>query len=120
MRLTETLRRRAMEEQSPFRAQLLREDVSRLEKLHELAQACADLRTFSAAGMRIGWTQGDARTGELRAPLERLLEAIYRFETGACAVQLEEAIEDAWLEFHRFRMERLLGCLATPVPRPVD
>jgi hypothetical protein len=29
-------------------------------------------------------------------------------------------IRDAWLELHRVRMERLVGCLSTPVPRPVD
>jgi hypothetical protein len=118
--LIETLRTRAMEEHSPFRRQLLREDVARLEKLRELAQACADLTAFKNAGLRIGWTQGDARTGELRAPLDRLLEAIHAYETGVPGARLEDAIDEAWIEFHRFRMERLLGCLATPAPRPVD
>ena len=60
--------------------------------------------------MRIGWTQGDARTQELREPLEALLEAIY--------VGDEARITPAWNELHRVRMERLLGCLATPTPKP--
>jgi hypothetical protein len=118
--LIETLQKRALEEQSPFRRQLLREDVARLKKLRELAQACADLTAFKNAGMRIGWTQGDARTVELREPLERLLGAIHEYETDVPGARLEDAIEEAWVEFHRFRMERLLGCLATPAPRPVD
>ena len=66
MRLIETLNRRASAEESPFRAQLLREDVARLKKLRELARGSRDLAAFKTAGMRIGWTQGDARTHELR------------------------------------------------------
>jgi hypothetical protein len=120
MRLIETLRRRATEEGSPFRAQLLREDVARLEKLRDLARDTADLGAFKTVGMRVGWTQGDARTHELRPPLERLLELIHQHETTSCGADLETAIEQAWLELHRWRMERLLGCLSTPAPKVVD
>ena len=62
--------------------------------------------------MRIGWTQGDARTHELREPLERLLDAFYAGN--------EELVADAWQALHRARMEKLVGCLSTPVPRPAD
>jgi hypothetical protein len=119
MQLIETLRRRASEEQSLFRAQLLREDVARLEKLRQLAGAMPDLSAFKAAGMRIGWTQGDARTQELRAPLERLLELVHKYATASLDPDAERALEEAWLELHRCRMERLLGCLSTPAPKPV-
>lgn len=120
MRLIDTLSRRAAAEESPFQAQLLREDVARLSRLQELARSHPDPAAFRAAGMRIGWTQGDLRTDELRAPLDHLLELVFRHETGDAGAALEAAIEESWLEFHRFRMERLTGCLSTPVPRPED
>jgi hypothetical protein len=120
MRLIETLRRRAAEEASPFRAQLFREDVARLESLLQLAGNAPDLAAFKAAGLRIGWTQGDARTPELLAPLERLLELIHEQQASAGGPDLDAAIEQSWLDLHRWRMERLLGCLSTPVPKPVD
>ena len=97
-------------EESLFRAQLLREDIARLRKLQELAKSAPDAEAFRKAGMRIGWTQGDARTHELREPLVRLLDAVYASQ--------EEEIFLAWEALHRARMERLVGCLSTPVPKP--
>lgn len=120
MRLIETLKQRASAEESPFRAQLLREDAARLAKLRELARSGRDLAAFKAAGMRVGWTQGDARTHELREPLEALLELVFRYETADAGESTQTAIEESWFELHRVRMERLLGCLSTPVPRPTD
>lgn len=99
-------------EESLFRAQLLREDIARLRKLQELARSAPDAAAFRKSGMRIGWTQGDARTHELREPLERLLDAVY-------ASQDDEIIR-AWEALHRARMEKLVGCLSTPAPKPVD
>jgi hypothetical protein len=99
-------------EDSLFRAQLLREDIARLRKLEQLAQTAPDADAFKKAGMRIGWTQGDARTHELREPLVRLLDAVYASQ--------EEEIVLAWEALHRARMEKLVGCLSTPLPKPVD
>lgn len=112
MRLITQLERLAAEEKSLFRAQLLREDVARLRKLQALAESAPDLEAFKRAGMRIGWTQGDARTHELAEPLARLLEAVY--------ASREEQLLPAWEALHRARMERLVGCLSTPVPKPAD
>lgn len=120
MRLIDVLKRRASMEDSPFRAQLLREDAARLTKLLELANSGCDFAAFKAAGMRIGWTQGDARTHELREPLEALLELVFRHETEDAGESTQAALEQRWLELHRVRMERLLGCLSTPAPRPTD
>ena len=111
MRLADQLERIASGEESPFRAQLLREDVARLRRLEALA-ADHDEESFVKAGMRIGWTQGDARTHELREPLEAFLRAVYAAD--------EPLIVRTWESLHRVRMERLLGCLSTPVPRPLD
>jgi hypothetical protein len=120
MKLLETLQRLAAEEASPFRAQLAREDVARLRRLQEFARSASDLASFKQRGMRIGWTQGDLRTHELRAPLESLLEAVYAGETGATGADQDARIDAAWRDLHRTRMERLVGCLSTPVPKPGD
>jgi hypothetical protein len=120
VRLIEILDYRASAEDSPFRAQLLREDAARLKKLQELARSGCDFAAFKAAGMRIGWTQGDARTHELREPLEALLELVFRHETVDTGEATQTALEKSWLELHRVRMERLVGCLSTPAPRPID
>jgi len=120
MRLVAELQRRLEQEQSLFRAQLLREDIVRLGKLQELARSAKDPGAFEKAAMRIGWTQGDARTHEIREPLEALLASVYEYETGARSNEQEERIDAAWVAVHRARMERLVGCLSTPVPKPVD
>ena len=120
MRLMEQLESRIAQEQSPFRTQLLREDLARLTKLRELARAAADAAAYRKAALHIGWTAGDLRTHELRAPLEVLLEAVYAYETGATGEEQEARNIQAWLEFHRIRMERLVGCLSTPVPKPTE
>ena len=110
MRLIDELERLAAAEESPFRRQLLREDVARLRKLEELRRSSPDEESFRKAGMRLGWTQGDARTAELEEPLQALLRQVYEAN--------EAGIVAAWNELHRVRMERLLGCLSTPAPRP--
>jgi hypothetical protein len=111
MQLIADLERALAAEESLFRSQLLREDIARLRKLEELRRAAHDVEAFAKAGMRLGWTQGDARTHELREPLEALLREIYEGN--------EARITPAWNELHRVRMERLLGCLSTPAPKPV-
>ena len=110
MQLIDDLERRSAAEQSLFQAQLLREDVARLRKLQDLTGLSRE--EFLEKGMRIGWTAGDARTAELREPLLALLEAVHAGD--------EARIRESWYALHRMRMERLLGCLSTPVPRPAD
>ena len=117
MTLIDELERLAASEESLFRRQLLREDIARIRRLQALAQSALDLDAFRKAGLRLGWTQGDARTEEIRAPLERFLDSVYEMAKGAGA---DPSVTQAWNELHRVRMERLLGCLATPVPRPAE
>ena len=112
MKLVEDLQALVAGEESLFRQQLLREDIARLRKLEALAAASPDFDAFAKAGLRLGWTQGDARTAEIAPQLQSLLKAVYEGE--------EARITEAWNELHRVRMERLLGCLATPVPKPVE
>lgn len=105
-------------EESLFRAQLLREDVARLRRMCDLAHAAADPETFAAAARRIGWTQGDERTHEVKPALDALLAAVYEHEKGATGDETEARLRNAWTELTRARMEKLVGCLSTPVPRP--
>ena len=112
MRLISDLERQLAGEESLFRAQLLREDVARLRSLGDLKCSAADETAFVNSAARIGWTPGDARTAELREPLEAFLRAVYAGD--------ERLIAQSWDALHRTRLERLLGCLSTPVPKPDD
>ena len=111
MHLVAELERRLDTEESVFRAQLLREDIARLRRLESLAREHADLEGFAKEGLYIGWTQGDFRTHELKAPLEALLAAFHAYETGGRSDEQDRALRAAWANFDRERMEKLLGCL---------
>ena len=111
MHLVEEMARRLEAEESPFRAQLLREDIARLGTLASLAREHETFETFAKAGLYIGWTQGDFRTHELKAPIEALLAAFYAYETGGRGEAQDRSLRTAWQAFDRERMEKLLGCL---------
>lgn len=110
MQLIGILERSLGREESLFRRQLLREDIARLRRLEVLAASARDAESFVKSGSRVGWTPDDARTGELREALEPFLRAVY--------AQDDAATLRAWEALHALRMERLLGCLSTPVPKP--
>ncbi len=112
MQLTDELRRRLAAEKSIFRAQLLREDIVRLEKLEALARSTPDAAEYRRAGRRLGWTPMDARTNELGAALDALIDAV-REDHAELALK-------AWIEITQIRIERMVGCLSTPAPKPAD
>ena len=112
MPLSDELRQRLATEKSFFRAQLLREDIARVGKLEALAHSTPDIDAYRRAGRRLGWTPMDARTSELGTALDRLLDAV-RAQDGAQALE-------AWVEITRIRLERMVGCLSTPAPKPAD
>ena len=87
--------------------------------MRELAHGAADMAAFRKMTLRMGWTAGDMRTHEIREPLEALADAVYTYETGTRDAGQEVRIEQAWMILHRVRMEWLMGCLSTPVPKPV-
>jgi hypothetical protein len=111
------LERRARSEESPFRAQLLKEDAKRVRSLARLAREEGDLGAYAQQGRRLGWTQADARTGELEPALAPFLEAVYQHERESAQAK-DEDLREAWLALWRLRMERLIGCLSTPPPPP--
>lgn len=130
MRLIRELEQKLETEQSYFQAHLLREDVARLARMRDLARDAADAVAFRKAVLRLGWTAGDLRTHEIREPLEMLADAIYSYvitagaagtaDEGTSDGEQETRIGQAWLTLHRVRMERLMGCLSTPVPKPAS
>jgi hypothetical protein len=124
MRLIRELERKLETEQSYFQAHLLREDIARLARMRDLARDTADAIAFRKAAFRLGWTAGDLRTHEIREPLEMLADAMYGYlkgkSEGTSDAEQEARIEQAWLILHRVRMERLVGCLSTPVPKPAN
>ncbi len=117
MRLVDELKQQLGAEESPFRAQLLREDLARIERLVQLARSTADVDAYREAGRRLGWTQGDSRTAEIAAALDPFLDAVFDHASQRPDALLEERVRGAWIELYRMRLERLTGCLSTRVPR---
>lgn len=120
MRLILKLERKLETEQSYFQAHLLREDIARLARMRDLARDTADAIEFRKAVLSLSWTAGNLRTHEIREPLEMLADAMYGYTAAAGDAEQEARIEQAWLILHRARMERLMGCLSTPVPKPAS
>jgi cell division FtsZ-interacting protein ZapD len=117
--LIDELEQRANIEQSPFRAQLLREDIVRIRKLEELVRSTPELDACRRAARRLGWTTLDARTHELAVPLDRLVDLV-RQSLSVPAGTCDGEIRDAWLELTRLRIESMVGCLSTRLPKPSD
>lgn len=110
MQLIEDLKTAAAVASSPFAAQLLKEDIGRLERLEALAAQHADFGSFRKLAMVQGWTQGDFRTFELDPELTAFLQAFFAaLQSGGNA-----SLDAAWQAFHRRRMALLVGCLSRP------
>ncbi len=119
MQLIDELEGRIRVEQSPFRAQMLREDIVRLRKLEEVVRSTPDADACRRSARRLGWTALDARTHELAAPLDRLVDAVRQSQSAGTGTYDDE-IRDAWLELVRLRIETMVGCLSTRRPQPPD
>lgn len=102
-----------------FREQLMREDIARLRKLEALARSTAEPESYRRAGRKLGWTTLDSRTSELGAALEELLDAV-REATVNPSDAADVRTIGAWRVLTQLRMERLVGCLATPLPKPTE
>ncbi len=111
MHLIEELESLLANEESMFRAQLMREDVARLKTLVDLAGHHADREAYVKAGTYIGWTNGDIRTHELLEELVPLLQAVHAYALGGRTPELDIAVRDAWDAFHIARMRKLIHCL---------
>ncbi len=111
MKLLTMMRERAKQEESYFRAALLREDVQRLEKLCIIARECETPEQFNKDGLYVGWTQGDLRTGELKEALGPFMAAIYTYQHGDTGDAMEAEILQHWQAFNAARMKILVHCL---------
>lgn len=116
MHLIDELENRIAAEPGLFRAQLMREDIARLYKLEEFARSMAEQEAYRRAGRKLGWTSLDARTSELGGALEELLDAV-REATLSPSDAADARAAEAWRALAQLRMERLVGCLATPLPK---
>jgi hypothetical protein len=113
MRLIANLEARVASEDSPFRRQLLKEDMARLKRLVELAARSGAKETYLREGLFLGWTAGDFRTPEIEGPLKALLEAVYALVREGATPARDQAVEDAWFVLFKERLEKLTGCLST-------
>jgi hypothetical protein len=121
MRLIDTLEQTIASEDSPFRAQLLREDVKRIGELSDAAHTARDANHLAEQALQLNWTASAERTQELAEPVGRLSHAVFALvQQSDPSDALQTEVERAWLELHRTRLERMVGCLSTPLPRPVD
>ena len=111
MELIDQLNRLIESTDSPFQAQLAREDIARLEILRRLCSENETLEDFQKAGLFIGWTKGDFRTKELEETLNPLMSAIFHQEKNGSTEESEKAILNAWRVFNTQRMEVLVHCL---------
>lgn len=109
MKLTDDLRQLARQAASPFAAQLLKEDIARLEKLEQMAAGAPDRAAFIKSAMMLGWTQGDLRTFELNPELAAFADAVHGHYAGQ-----DVNVDAAWKAFHQRRMDLLVGCLSRP------
>jgi hypothetical protein len=110
MKLIDDLRTAMAGEASMFAAQLLKEDIARLERLKGLARTTPDREPFRKAAKVLGWTQGDLRTFELDPELQDFVDAVFDLERGGSDAE----VAARWSELHRRRMSLLVGCLSRP------
>lgn len=96
--------------ESRVHAQLLREDVARLEKLIALVDSSANEAACLKDGLYIGWTQGDFTTYQLKPEIEALIAAVYAHETTGRTEDLNRATQTTWVAFHNARIEKLVHC----------
>ncbi|MEZ5895716.1 MAG: hypothetical protein R3C40_04475 [Parvularculaceae bacterium] len=108
--LTQRLEEIANNDESIFRRQLAKEDLTRFSRLEALAANATDVNVFRKDGLYIGWTQGDMRTHDLRDSIETLLDAFYAARLNH-SPEAEQKLAAAWDAFHRDRLKKLIHCL---------
>ena len=111
MKLLYELRQTADRLDSVFQAQLMREDIERIEKLVEMAKAAKRYDEFEKVGLYMGWTQGDMRTFELTSELKPFLKAVYSAANEGPSESANSLIRETWIAFNNARMNKLIGCL---------
>lgn len=108
MKLKDQLKEIAKSHDSLFRRQLAKEDLTRFERLQEMALASKSLEAFVKDGLYAGWTQNDMRTHELKETIVPVLEAFYAVVRDSGD---EEILQTAWAAFEVDRLNKLIHCL---------
>jgi hypothetical protein len=113
MKLIDDMRALAAGETSMFAAQLLKEDIARLERLEQLAMSEPDAARYRNKAMLLSWTPGDLRTFELDPELGAFLTVVHD-AVAANSTARDAEIVAAWRAFNKRRMDLLVGCLSRP------
>ena len=111
MKLLDELRQTADRLDSVFQAQLMREDIVRIQKLADMARTSDTYEQFEKAGLYLGWTQGDMRTFELTADLKPFLKAVHSAVNEEPSPEHDLLVRETWIAFNKVRMAKLIGCL---------
>ncbi len=114
MKLIDDMRAAAARETSMFAAQLLKEDIRRLEQVDQLAKSSSDFAIFRKQAMALGWTSGDLRTFELNPELGAFLEIVFEIAIRPGGDEPNPDLNAAWDALHKRRMDVLVGCLSRP------
>jgi len=110
MNLSEELKKVMARTESVVQKQLLLEDITRIERLEELVEACPSYEEFERQGLFLGWTQGDFRTTELHGSLKPLLRTLHQ-AINLPSDSAHEELRTCWIAFNQDRSKRLVGCL---------
>ena len=110
LKLIEELKETSARLASVVQAQLMKEDVKRLERVVQLADASDEFAEFEKEALYLGWTQGDFRTPELHDSLKPFLSAAYQ-SVQECGPESDALVRSRWIEFNRDRASKLVGCL---------
>lgn len=112
MKLRHYLEQIASESDSYFQAHLAKEDLSKVDRLFELADAATTIEAYQKDALYLGWTPGDLRSGELKEVLLPLSAAAFAYAQEAEPGDvIEEELLTAWKNFHDERIKVLIHCL---------
>jgi hypothetical protein len=114
--LIERLQAEAAAEPSFFRVHLLREDIRRLEEAQALAARSASAEAFHEGFASLAWAPSPERALEFAPEIARVAQCLYPDGSSGSAA-LNDETWWAWVTLQNRRLERLLGCLSSPVPK---
>ncbi len=110
LKLIQELRDTSATLDSIVQAQLMKEDIARLEQVRKLAQVSEGYEDFEKEALFKGWTQGDFRTPELYGTLKPFLRAAHD-SLIAQGQNADDRVRQCWIAFNQDRTRKLVGCL---------
>lgn len=111
MKLIIDLNQQLEKTDSVFQSFLLKQDIERLEKLKSMVSDYSDQSEFVRDGSKIGWTEGDLHTFKMADTLAPFLRLFFEFQGHPDSEKDESQLLEAWKEFSKDRLVKLVGCL---------